>query len=100
MNTVPDKPAAVSLNPNFSTRKVGVHVRKIVATKLAHRNASISNGTAGDLKIVWSVSFGDNFTTTGKATAGAFFNSDSPRSGSRRNAYNTNARSIPRAPKT
>ena len=31
-------PAVVSLNPNFSTRKVGVHVRNAVATKLAQRN--------------------------------------------------------------
>ena len=51
MKTVPDKPAAASLKPNFSTRNVGVQVRKMVATKFAPTNASMSNGTDGVRKM-------------------------------------------------
>src|SRR6266550_666329 len=51
MNSVPESPAEVSLKWNFSTRKVGVQVRKIVATKFAARKASINSGTVGVRKM-------------------------------------------------
>ena len=77
---LPERPAAVSLKLNFSTKKVGVQVRKIVATKFAQRKTAINSNAAGVRKMTRAASLTDNAPEFGTVSA---LRSAWPRCGSR-----------------
>src|SRR6185436_6390511 len=101
MNAAPDNPAVDILKPNLSIKNFGVHVRKMVATKLASTNASMSTQAVGRRRTSQTATRKDMFDRSWVALVGddpqvvptailggasvGTTNSEAPRAGSTRN---------------